>query len=227
MLKKLLTASSVLVLLSTLSIAKDELVSQKEKAAYVIGTKLGQQLLFSKDNIDLDSLKLGIKDVFEKNELKLTKEQMEEVIRVFQENKMKKQNEMLAKLAKEGKEFLAKNKKKKGVVTLKNGLQYKVITKGKGKVSPKPNDTVKTHYKGTLVNGTVFDSSYERGTPVSFPVNGVIPGWTQALQLMHEGDKWQLFIPSELAYGKRGAPPSIGPDATLVFDIELIEILKK
>lgn len=227
MLKKLLTASSVLVLLSTLIIAKDGLVSQKEKAAYVIGTELGKQLVFSKDDIDLDSLKLGIKDVFEKNELKLTKKQMEEAIRVFQENKMKKQNELLAKLAKEGKEFLDKNKKKKGVVTLKNGLQYKVIKKGKGKVSPKANDTVKTHYKGTLVNGIVFDSSYERGTPVSFPVNGVIPAWTQALQLMKEGDKWQLFIPSELAYGKRGAPPSIGPDATLIFDIELIEILKK
>jgi FKBP-type peptidyl-prolyl cis-trans isomerase FklB len=140
---------------------------------------------------------------------------------------MAKQQE-LAKIVgeknqKEGEAFLAENKKKEGVITLPSGLQYKVIKAGSGN-KPKATDTVSVHYQGTLVNGTEFDSSYRRGQPVSFPVNGVIPGWTEALQLMEAGAKWQIVIPSNLAYGDRGAGPQIGPNATLIFEIELISI---
>ena len=124
---------------------------------------------------------------------------------------------------KEGETFLAENKKKEGVKTLPSGLQYKVITEGTGKM-PKETDTVTTHYRGTLIDGTEFDSSHKRGQPATFAVKGVIKGWTEALQLMKEGSKWQLFIPSELAYGERGAGQTIGPYATLIFDIELISI---
>jgi FKBP-type peptidyl-prolyl cis-trans isomerase FklB len=126
---------------------------------------------------------------------------------------------------KEGEKFIADNKKKEGVITTASGLQYKIITKGTG-ASPKATDTVSVHYKGTLIDGKEFDSSYRRGQPASFPVNGVIKGWTEALQLMKEGSKWQLFIPSELAYGDRGAGRDIGPNSTLIFDVELISIKK-
>jgi len=124
---------------------------------------------------------------------------------------------------KEGEVFLAENKKKKGVITLPSGLQYQVIKEGTGKI-PKATDTVTTHYRGTLIDGTEFDSSYKRGEPASFPVNGVIKGWTEALQLMKVGSKWQLFIPSNLAYGPQGAGQAIGPNATLIFEIELLSI---
>ena len=124
---------------------------------------------------------------------------------------------------KEGKAFLEKNSKKKGVITTKSGLQYKIIKSGKG-ATPKPGDTVTTHYRGTLINGTEFDSSYKRGKPASFPVNGVIKGWTEALQLMQVGDKWELYIPAELAYGANGPSPVIGPNSALIFEIELIKI---
>jgi FKBP-type peptidyl-prolyl cis-trans isomerase FklB len=123
----------------------------------------------------------------------------------------------------DGEKFLAENAKKEGVKSLPSGLQYKEITPGKGK-SPKATDTVTTHYKGTLIDGTEFDSSYKRGEPVSFPVSGVIAGWTEALQLMKEGAKWELFIPSNLAYGERGAGRDIGPNATLIFEVELISV---
>jgi FKBP-type peptidyl-prolyl cis-trans isomerase FklB len=136
---------------------------------------------------------------------------------------MKKTGEMNKK---EGETFLAGNKKKEGVVTLPSGMQYKVMKQGSGK-KPKLTDTVTTHYKGTLIDGTEFDSSYRRGQPVSFPVNGVIAGWTEALQLMEEGAKWQLFIPSPLAYGEKGAGPQIGPHATLIFEVELISVQEK
>jgi FKBP-type peptidyl-prolyl cis-trans isomerase FklB len=139
-----------------------------------------------------------------------------------QEEMMKKAGE---KNKKEGEVFLAGNKKKEGVVTLPSGLQYKVIKNGSGK-KPKLTDTVTTNYKGTLIDGTEFDSSFKRKQPASFQVNGVIAGWTEALQRMEEGAKWQLFVPSQLAYGERGAGP-IGPHATLIFEIELISVQEK
>ncbi|MCH7990113.1 MAG: FKBP-type peptidyl-prolyl cis-trans isomerase [Planctomycetes bacterium] len=134
-----------------------------------------------------------------------------------------KRAEQAKAAGKKGKDFLAANKKKKGVVTLKSGLQYLVLKQGTGK-KPKATDRVKTHYHGTLIDGTVFDSSVQREMPATFPVNGVIKGWIEALQLMNVGSKWKLFIPSELAYGKRGSPPKIAPDSVLIFEIELLGI---
>jgi FKBP-type peptidyl-prolyl cis-trans isomerase FklB len=125
----------------------------------------------------------------------------------------------------EGAAFLADNATKEGVNVLESGLQYKVITEGSGNI-PAATDTVSTHYEGSLINGEVFDSSYRRGEPAGFPVNAVIRGWVEALQLMKEGTKWQLYIPSELAYGEFGSPPVIPPNSTLIFDVELIEIVK-
>jgi FKBP-type peptidyl-prolyl cis-trans isomerase FklB len=140
---------------------------------------------------------------------------------------MAKKAEEMQKLSEknkaDGEKFLAENAKKEGVKVLPSGLQYKVITPGTGK-SPKATDTVTTHYKGMLIDGTEFDSSYKRGEPATFPVSGVIPGWTEALQLMKEGAKWQLFLPSNLAYGERGAGRDIGPNATLIFEVELISV---
>ena len=145
----------------------------------------------------------------------------------FQKEVMAKQAEVAKKNKTEGDAFLAENKKKEGVKTLPSGLQYKVIKAGTGK-KPKMNDTVTVNYRGTLIDGTEFDNSYKRGQPATFQVNGVIPGWTEALQLMEQGAKWQLFIPSNLAYGERGAPGGqIGPNATLIFEIELISIQEK
>ena len=144
----------------------------------------------------------------------------------LKEKAMAKRKEAGAASIKEGKEFLDANKKKEGVVTLPSGLQYKVIKAGTGAV-PKATDTVKTHYRGTLISGTEFDSSYKRNEPAEFPVGGVIKGWTEALQLMKTGSKWQLYIPSELAYGENGAGADIPPNAVLTFDIELLEIVTK
>jgi FKBP-type peptidyl-prolyl cis-trans isomerase FklB len=144
----------------------------------------------------------------------------------FQKEVMAKQAEVAKKNKAEGEAFLAENKKKEGVKTTPSGLQYKVIKPGKGK-KPKSSDTVTVNYRGTLIDGTEFDSSYKRGQPATFQVSGVIPGWTEALQLMEEGAKWQLFIPSNLAYGERGAGGVIGPNATLIFEVELISIQEK
>jgi FKBP-type peptidyl-prolyl cis-trans isomerase FklB len=152
---------------------------------------------------------------------------MRETLNAFQKQTMSKMEAKQKvdgeKNVKEGEAFLAANGKKDGVKTLASGLQYKVIKTGTGK-TPKATDTVKVHYHGTLTDGTVFDSSVERGEPATFPVNGVIPGWIEALQLMKEGDKWQLVIPPKLAYGERGAGGKIGPNSVLVFDVELLSI---
>ena len=177
--------------------------------------------------INPDALAAAMKDIFAGAKPQLTDEEVQQVMQDFQKKMMAKQmaarEEGLAKNKGEGEKFLAENKKKEGVKTTASGLQYKVIKDGTGK-TPKATDTVKTHYRGTLINGTEFDSSYKRGEPAEFPVNGVIKGWTEALQLMKEGAKWQLFIPSNLAYGERGAGQAIGPNATLIFDIELLDI---
>jgi FKBP-type peptidyl-prolyl cis-trans isomerase FklB len=157
----------------------------------------------------------------------LTDQEARETMTVFQKEMMAKQEVLAKKLGeknkKEGEAFLAENKKKEGVKTLPSGLQYRVIKEGTGR-KPKATDKVLTHYRGTLIDGTEFDSSYKRGTPTSFKVNEIIPGWTEALQLMKEGAKWQLFIPSNLAYAERGAGRDIGPNATLIFEVELISI---
>jgi len=207
------------------------LTTTKEKASYAIGMNLGGGL--HRQNIDVDSAALvqGLKDTLSGNKTLLTEEEARAAL-------MQLQSEMQAKMQakqaaegeankKEGDAFLAANKTKEGVVTLPSGLQYKILTPGTG---PKPTatDSVVCNYKGTLINGTEFDSSYKRGEPATFPVTGVIKGWTEALQLMPVGSKWQLFIPSDLAYGPRGTPGGpIGPNATLIFEVELISIKEK
>jgi len=203
------------------------LKDQKDKVSYSIGMEIGKNMKRQSVDINPEFLGRGVKDAFSDGKPLMTDEEMKEALMAFQKEMMVKQQE-LAKIAgeknqKEGEAFLAENKKKEGVITLPSGLQYKVIKAGSGN-KPKATDTVSVHYQGTLVNGTEFDSSYRRGQPVSFPVNGVIPGWTEALQLMEAGAKWQIIIPSNLAYGDRGAGPQIGPNATLIFEIELISI---
>ena len=206
------------------------LKDQKDKISYSIGMEMGKNLKRQSLDLNPDILLKGIKDAFSGEKALMTDQEIAETMTAFQKEMMAKQQETAKKLGeknkKEGEVFLAENKKKEGVVTLPSGLQYKLIKPGTDK-KPKATDTVKAHYRGTLIDGKEFDSSYRRGEPVSFPVNGVIPGWSEALQLMGEGAKWQVFIPSNLAYGERGAGRDIGPNATLVFEIELISIQEK
>ena len=198
---------------------KTDLRNQKEKMSYIIGMDIGNNLKKQSVEIDPNILAKGIRDALAGGKPLLTEQDIRETMVAFQKD-------MAAKHKKDGEAFLAENKKKDGVKALPSGLQYKVIKKGSGK-KPTSSDTVTTNYRGTLIDGTEFDSSYRRGQPATFPVKGVIPGWTEALQLMEVGSKWQLFIPSNLAYGERGAAPSIGPNATLIFEIELVSIQEK
>lgn len=201
--------------------------TQKEKVSYSIGVNIGRNM--KTQGLDLDPVLLsrGIKDGLNSLKTVMTDKEMEAAMTDFQKemtDKMQaKQKVDGEKNAKAGEAFLAANKKKEGVVTLPSGLQYKILKSGNG---PKPTkeQTVKCNYRGTLIDGTEFDSSYKRGEPTEFPVGQVIKGWTEALQLMPVGSKWQLFIPSDLAYGTNSAGQLIGPNATLVFEIELISI---
>jgi FKBP-type peptidyl-prolyl cis-trans isomerase FklB len=228
--KAITTAALALGLLAGSASAADPkmtLKDDKDKVSYAIGLNIGKSMKQEGLDINPDALAAAMKDVFAGAKAQLTDEEVQQVMQDFQKKMMAKQmaarEEGLGKNKAEGEKFLADNKKKEGIKTTASGLQYKVITAGTGK-TPKATDTVKTHYRGTLINGTEFDSSYKRGEPAEFPVNGVIKGWTEALQLMKEGAKWQLFIPSELAYGERGAGRDIGPNSTLIFDIELISV---
>lgn len=193
--------------------------STKEKASYALGANIGKTLKQNNAEIDLDVYMKALKEGMSGGKLLLTDEQISETIRAFQ---MELRTKTLEKNKKDGEEFLAKNKTKEGILTTPSGLQYQIITKGTGKI-PGSNDTVVCHYRGSLINGEEFDSSYKRGEPHSFPVTGVIKGWTEALLMMPVGSKWKLFIPSDLAYGERGRP-SIPPNSALLFDIELLEI---
>jgi FKBP-type peptidyl-prolyl cis-trans isomerase FklB len=217
------------VALSGAAFAADapELKNDKEKISYSIGMDIGGNLKRGSVEIDPDLLAKGLKDSYGGGKTVLTEEEARKAIADFQKTLMAKQAETMQKLSEknkaDGEKFLAENAKKEGVKSLPSGLQYKEIAPGTGK-SPKSTDTVSTHYKGTLIDGTEFDSSYKRGEPVTFPVSGVIAGWTEALQLMKEGAKWQLFVPSNLAYAERGAGREIGPNATLIFEVELISV---
>jgi FKBP-type peptidyl-prolyl cis-trans isomerase FklB len=211
--------------------AKNEikLDNQTNKASYSIGLQFGSQINKIKDMVNEDAIIEGFKDSLVGNEPKLTAEEMQTTMQAFQKTMMDAQKVKQDELAKSGKaegdKFLAENKAKEGVKTTESGLQYQVLTEGKG-AKPKATDTVITHYTGTTIDGKVFDSSYKRNAPATFPVNGVIKGWTEALQLMNVGSKWKLYIPSELAYGERGAGANIGPNQVLIFEIELLEIKK-
>ena len=202
------------------------LKNQKEKLSYIIGMDIGKNLKNQSVDVDPNILAKGIKDTLSGGKGLLTEQEILETMSTFQKEMVAKQQALAEKNKKEGETFLAENKKKKGVTTLASGLQYKVIKAGTGK-KPKPADTVTAQYRGTLVNGTEFDSSYRRGQPATFPVTGVIAGWTEALGLMQEGAKWQLFIPPNLAYGEKGAGGQIGPNATLIFEVELISVQEK
>ena len=198
--------------------------TDEQKFSYAIGFQMGQNLKQNGvTNIDAGALSQAISDVLSGGKLKLSPQEMQAAMNSFQQKMMAERNASGEKAKKIGEEFLAKNKTKKGVVTTASGLQYEILKEGKGN-KPKANDTVEVHYHGTLVNGKVFDSSVERGTPVSFPVTGVIKGWQEVLQLMPVGSKWKAYIPSELAYGTRGAGADIGPNETLIFEIELLNI---
>jgi FKBP-type peptidyl-prolyl cis-trans isomerase FklB len=196
------------------------LKNQKEKISYSIGLNIGRNLGsdLKKQSIDIDPniVAKGLQDALSGANPLLSNEEIQETMVAFQKEMSEKQKQR-------GDAFLAENKKKEGVKTLTSGLQYKVVKAGSGK-KPKLNDTVTVHYRGTLIDGTEFDSSFRHGKPATFPVSGVIPGWTEALPLMEEGAKWQLFIPPKLAYGERGAGGLIGPNATLIFEVELISI---
>jgi FKBP-type peptidyl-prolyl cis-trans isomerase FklB len=206
------------------------LKTPKDKASYAIGLNIGRSL--RKDSVDVEPniLLQGLKDALAGGKPLLTDDEMKTAMIALQDEVRKKQEAEMQVAGeankKEGEVFLAANKAKEGVVTLPSGLQYKILTQGTG---PKPaaSDSVVCNYKGTLINGAEFDSSYKRGQPATFPVGQVIHGWTEALQLMPVGSKWQLFIPSEMAYGPRGPSPEIGPNATLIFEVELLSIQGK
>ncbi|MDR2017614.1 MAG: FKBP-type peptidyl-prolyl cis-trans isomerase [Syntrophobacterales bacterium] len=203
------------------------LKSPKEKVSYSIGVDIGNTLKRQPIDVDPAVLGQGIKDAMSGGKLLLTEQEIRDTMQNFQKEMVTKQTERMKKLSEEnktkGETFLAENKKKPDIITLPSGLQYKVIKEGTGKM-PKATDKVTVNYRGTLIDGTEFDSSFKRGEPASFQVNGVIAGWTEALQKMKTEAKWQLFIPSNLAYGERGAGNMIGPNATLIFDVELISI---
>lgn len=215
----------------------DMLTSEKDRISYGIGMDIGRNITNRQVDINPEALAAGLKAIVSGTKPLLTDEQYREAMAALQAQMQAKQSERMKqmdvrnkelseKTKKEGEAFLAANKAKEGVVTTASGLQYKIIVTGTG---PKPtaSDTVIAHYRGTLIDGTEFDSSYKRGEPTEFAVTKVIKGWTEALQLMPVGSKWQLFIPSQLAYGDTGSRPKIGPGATLLFDIELIGIKAK
>jgi len=217
------------ILIASIGLAQDktELKDQKDKASYAIGLELGNSLKKGKMDVNTNTLVKGLNDGLSGAKPLLTEEQVKETMTALQKDMMDKQaaaaKEAGEKNAEAGKKFLEDNKKKEGVKTTASGLQYKVLKEGTGE-SPKETDMVITNYKGTLLDGTEFDSSYKRNEPATFPVNRVIKGWTEALLLMKPGAKYQLFIPSSLAYGERAVGKDIGPNSTLIFEVELVGI---
>jgi FKBP-type peptidyl-prolyl cis-trans isomerase FklB len=206
------------------------LKTSKDKFSYALGMRMGANLKKQEVPVDPAILSRGLRDALGGGKTLMTEQEAQAALSDVQNDLRKKQQEKMqaegAANKKDGDAFLAANKGKDGVVTTPSGLQYKILKEGTG---PKPaaTDSVVCNYKGTLINGTEFDSSYKRGQPATFPVSGVIKGWTEALQLMPVGSKWQLFIPSELAYGERGPGPEIGPNSTLIFEVELLSIQDK
>jgi len=199
-----------------------------DKLSYALGLGIGRQLAqMGAENLSVDDFAAAIRDVIGGGELKVSDSEAQTMVSDFFRRQEAKANTKKAeqgrKAKEEGEAYLAENAKKEGVVTLPSGLQYKIIKQGNGR-SPKATDKVKCHYEGFLIDGTVFDSSVQRGEPATFPLNQVIAGWTEGLQLMQEGGKYRFFIPYDLGYGARGAGASIPPYAALIFDVELIEV---
>lgn len=197
----------------------------EQRVSYGIGRQMGDQLASNPfEGVEPSAVAQGVIDALEGKESPVSPEDLNEAFRVIREKLEAEEKERAKAMGAEGEAFLAENAKKEGVTVTESGLQYEILTEGTGE-KPKATSTVKTHYHGTLIDGTVFDSSVERGQPAEFPVNGVIAGWTEALQLMPVGSKWRLSIPYQLAYGERGAGGAIKPFAALVFDVELLEIV--
>lgn len=200
-----------------------------DKVSYALGIGIGHQLAnMGGSSLNIDDFAQAVKDVLAGNELKIKSSEAQQIVQAFfaeQEQKINKQRQEAGKMAKEtGERYLAENAKKDGVVTLPSGLQYKILKEGNGK-KPSAKDSVKCHYEGFLIDGTVFDSSVQRGEPAVFGLQQVIAGWTEGLQLMQEGAKYRFFIPYRLAYGEGGAGASIPPYAALIFDVELIQVM--
>ena len=206
---------------------KIELKTPKEKLSYSIGFDIGTSIKRNGVDVDVNIVTKAIKDVLSGEKTLMTEQETRESITAFQKEMAAKQQERLKELGeknkKEGAAFLAENKKKEGVITLPSGLQYTILAEGKGK-QPTATDTVTVQYRGTLIDGTEFDSSYKRGQPATFALNQVIKGWTEGVQLLKEGGKIRLTVPSELAYGERGAGAQIGPNTVLNFEVELLSI---
>ncbi|SRR6266404_307667 len=194
----------------------------KDKISYSIGLNIGLNLKKQNVSVNPDTFVLGLKDALA-GKPQMTEEQVKETMTAFEKEMIDKQKATGVKNGADGEKFLAENKKKEGVKTTASGLQYKVVKEGTG-AQPKESDTVIANYRGTLIDGTEFDSSYKRGQPATFPVSGVIKGWTEALQMMKVGSKYQLFIPASLAYGERAVGPDIGPNSTLIFEVELVDV---
>ncbi|WP_413290748.1 FKBP-type peptidyl-prolyl cis-trans isomerase [Bdellovibrio sp. HCB337] len=220
--KKLVIAGAAAGLVIAVGCTK-KLDTDQKKASYAIGQQIGGNMKQQNIEIDADVMAMAMKDAI-KGDSKMTKEEIQQAMMKLQESAMKKQQEAAEENKKKGAEFLEKNKSAEGVKVTASGLQYKVEKEGDGKM-PTKTDTVKAHYTGTLIDGTKFDSSLDRGQPAEFPVQGVIPGWSEALQMMKVGAKYKLFIPPELAYGASGRP-GIPANSVLVFDVELVEIVK-
>ena len=204
-------------------------IKKMDKVSYALGLGIGRQLAqMGASDLNIDDFAAAIKDVIAGNELKVSNREAQTIVQDYfrkQEEKLNAERAEKEKAAKaEGEKYLAENAKKEGVVTLPSGLQYMVLKEGNGK-KPKATDKVKCHYEGFLIDGTVFDSSIQRGEPAVFPLNQVIAGWTEGLQLMQEGAKYRFFIPYILGYGEGGAGASIPPYAALIFDVELLEVL--
>jgi FKBP-type peptidyl-prolyl cis-trans isomerase FklB len=230
-LKSSISILVVLLLLPLVLIGqqKESLQTMKGKVSYSIGLDIGRNMKRQMIEVDLDLLMRGVKDGLGDGKAALSDSVIQATMAAWQKDMMAKMNEVQKKAGeknkKEGDAFLAENKKKPGVITLPSGLQYKILKDGTGK-SPKATDTVVVHYRGTLTNGKEFESSYKRGQPAIMPVNQFIAGWIEALQKMKAGSKWQLFIPPNLGYGENGAGQDIGPNATLIFEVELVDIKK-
>ena len=202
-----------------------EYTTIEQRASYGVGRNMGEQLAANPfDGIDIVAVQQGLADAFGHEKSQVSVDDLNDAFKEINDRMQAAASEKAAALSAEGDAYLAENTKREGVTTLASGLQFEVITEGSGE-KPTSESTVRTHYHGTLIDGTVFDSSYDRGQPAEFPVGGVIPGWTEALQLMSVGSKYKLHVPHNLAYGEQGAGGSIAPFSTLVFDVELLEII--
>jgi len=221
----LFAACALLITLPATVMAGNKPSTDHEKFSYAVGYQVAQSLKQQGADIDIKAFSQAIKDVISGGKLQLSMEEMQSAVQNFQKKQAADRAAKGEAAKKAGEKYLAANKKKKGVVTTASGLQYKVIKKGKGK-KPTIEDTVVANYRGTLIDGTEFDSSYKRGEPATFALNRVIKGWQEILPMMTVGSKYKVYIPSELAYGAHGAGATIGPNETLVFDIELVDIKK-